>query len=483
MIQVDIETSPQATDPRFATDVYSSRINELVFDSLVRLDNHGRFEPHLAESYERRGAEQIVFHMRHSVRFSDGREVTARDIKFTFDSILDPANASPKRGALMHIKSIDAPDDYTVVMATDGPYAPALTSAMQEIVPVGTPLPGKSGSVAPAGAGPFRMVSFHRDESVVLERNPYYRATADSPRMILFKVVPDPTVRALELTEGICDFSENNIQPEVLPYLSTQPQLKIIKSPGTSYRYVAFNFNDPRLRDARVRRAIAYAIDRDAIVNSMMLGTARVASGLLSPQNWAYDGDVAKYPFDPAKSRELLEQAGYSVGADNMRNLRFIYKTTPEQLRFATALQAMLKRVGIELDIRSNEFATFYSDVQHGNFDLMSLQWVGFSDPDHYYSIFDSKMMPPIGMNRGHYSNPEMDRLLDAGRTTLDVDARRKIYGQVQQLAADELPYVSLWWDDIVIVMNRDLSGFEPTPSGSLRSLATVRIAPPENPN
>ena len=483
MIQVDIETSPQSTDPRFATDVYSSRINELVFDSLVRIDSHGQFEPHLAESYERRGGEQIVFRLRHGVRFSNGRKVTARDIKFTFDSILDPASASPKRGSLMHIRSVDAPDDYTVVMTTDGPYAPALTSAMQEIVPAGTPLPGKSGAVAPPGAGPFRMVSFRRDESVVLERNPYSPAALDSPRTILFKVVPDPTVRALELTEGICDFSENNIQPEVLPYLSSIQQLEIVKAPGTSYRYLAFNFKDPRLRDIHVRRAIAYAIDRDAIVNSMMLGTARVASGLLSPQNWAYDGDVARYPFDPAKSRELLEEAGYPVGADGMRKLRFIYKTTPEQLRFATALQAMLKRVGIALDIRSNEFATFYSDVQHGNFDLMSLQWVGFSDPDHYYLIFDSKMMPPTGMNRGHYSNSEMDRLLDAGRTTLDADERRKIYGHVQQLAADELPYVSLWWDDIVVVMNRDLIGFEPSPSGSMRSLATVRIAAPEHQN
>jgi peptide/nickel transport system substrate-binding protein len=478
MIQVDIETSPQSTDPRFATDIYSSRVNELVFDSLVRVDSHGQFVGHLAESFERRGDQQIVFHMRRGIHFSDGREVTARDVKFTFDSILDPANASPKRGALRHIKSVEAPDDYTVVMTTDGRYAPALESARQEIVQAGTPPPAKSGSIAPLGAGPFRMISFHRDESVVLDRNPFHSALPQSPRTILFKVVPDPTVRALELTEGVCDFSENNIQPEVLPYLAAQQNLRIIKSAGTSYRYLAFNFSDPRLRDIRVRRAIAYAIDRNAIVGSLMLGTARVASGLLSPGNWAYEPNVTTYPYDLSKSRELLEEAGYAAGPGGMRNLRFVYKTTPEQLRFATALQAMLRQAGIELDIRTNEFATFYSDVQRGNFDLMSLQWVGFTEPNQYYATFDSNMMPPRGYNRGHYSNPDMDRLLEEGQTTFDITARRKIYARVQEIAADDLPYVSLWWDDIVVVMNRDLSGFEPTPSGSLASLATIRIAP-----
>ena len=481
-IQVDIETSPQSTDPRFATDIYSSRINELVFDSLVRVDNHGQFVGHLAETFERRGADQIVFHMRHGVRFSDGREVTARDVKFTYDSILDPADASPKLGALRHIKSIDAPDDYTVVMTTDGPYAPAFESAMQEIVPVGTPPPAKSASIGPAGAGPFRVVSFNRDESVTLERNPFHPAPPHAARKIFFKVVPDPTVRAFELTEGECDLSENNIQAEVLPYLARQPNLEIVKSAGTSYRYLAFNFKDQRLRDIRVRRAIAYAIDRNAVVDSMMLGTARVASGLLSPENWAFEPNDTSYEYNPAKSRELLEEAGYAAHGNGMRNLHLVYKTTPEQLRFATALQAMLRQVGIALDIRTNEFATFYSDVRSGNFDVMSLQWVGFTDPNQYYTIFDSKMIPPRGSNRGHYSNPEMDLLLIAGQTNLDIEARRKIYARVQQIAADDLPYVSLWWDDIVVVMNRDLSGFEPTPSGSLRSLATLQIAAPAEP-
>ncbi|MDO8431242.1 MAG: ABC transporter substrate-binding protein [Candidatus Binatus sp.] len=478
-IQVDIEGSPISTDPRFATDILSSRINELIFDSLLRIDRNGQFVGRLAESFERPDATTIVFHLRRGVRFGDGRPLTARDVKYTFDSILAPETMTPKRAGLSQLKAVTAVDDYTIEMKTTDAYAPALEFALQNIVPDGTPLPARSVAIAPPGAGPFRMTSFSRDESIVLERNPYFPAPAAGPRTLFFKVVPDPTVRALELTEGVADFSENNIQPDVLPYLGKQPHLAISKSPGSSYRYLAFNFHDPYLRDVRVRRAIAYSIDRVSIIQSMIRGGARAATGLLAPENWAYEDNLPVYNYDLARANTLLDQAGYPRGPGGMRRLRFVYKTTPEQLNFAQALQAMLKRVGISLDIRSNEFATFYSDIQRGNFDLTSMNWVGINDPHHYYMVFDSKMTPPHGMNRGYYSNPEMDRLVESGDSTLDLAARKNIYAQVQRLAAEDLPYVSLWWDDTIAVMNRELRGFTPYPNGSLISLATLTLQEP----
>jgi peptide/nickel transport system substrate-binding protein len=294
----------------------------------------------------------------------------------------------------------------------------------------------------------------------------------------LFKIVPDPTVRALELAEGVCDFSGNNIQTEVLPWLAAHESLSISKTPGTTYRYLSFNFHDPRLRDVRVRRAIAYSIDRATIVNSRLRGTARIATGLLSPENWAYSGAVTGYTYDPEKARQLLDQAGYSAGPNGMRALNFEFKTTPEGTRDGEVFQAMLRKVGIALTIRTLDFATYYADVQRGNFDLTSLQWVGINDPNHYYMVFDSKKTPP-GLNRGFYSNPAMDRLVEAGMRTLDRTERAKIYAQVQQLAADDLPYVSLWWVDNVAVMNRRLVGFDPYPNGSLRSFATLTLTTP----
>jgi peptide/nickel transport system substrate-binding protein len=478
-LQVDIETSPTATDPRFATDAISSRIMELIFDSMVKVDRNGRLVGDLAESIERPDDTHIIFHLKSGMRFSDGRELTSRDVKFTYDSILDRGSASPKRAALEQLKSIEIPDQHTVVITTAHPYAPALEMGTYGIVPAGTPLPRSSVAVSPPGTGAFRMTNYLRDDSAWLKRNPYRSAPANSPEGIEFKIVPDATVRSLELVEGICDVAPNNIDPEVLSYLISNPNLRLNEAPGTSYAYLLFNFRNPQLRDLRVRRAIAYAIDRAAIVGSYLRGTARIATGMLAPESWAYDGNVRSYGYDPEIARRLLDDAGYHADANGVRALKFTYKTTPDNGRLAEVLQAMLRRVGIRVEIRSNEWATFYGDLASGNFDLASMRWIGINDPNHYYLTFDSSMVPPRGLNRGAYRNPEMDALVEAGMSTIDAASRRAIYAQVQRLAADDLPYVSLWWLQNVTVLNREVAGFEPYPNGSLRSLARVTLVAP----
>ncbi|MEA2647695.1 MAG: peptide/nickel transport system substrate-binding protein [Candidatus Binataceae bacterium] len=477
-LQIDIPTAPSAIDPRFAADAISARVAELIYDSLVRMDRDGNFSGNLADRFEHSSPDEIVFHLRRNVRFSDGRPFTARDVKFTYDSILNPGALSIKRAVLTQMDSLTVADDYTVVMRTRRPYAPALTMATLGIVPAGSPISGKDTTAEPPpGTGPLRLVAFARDQAVMLARNSYHPHPANALAGLLLKVVPDPTVRVLELTEGICGFAQNDaLQSELIPYLTAQPRLRIVRAPGNTYHYLVFNFRDTRLRDVRVRQAIAYAIDREAIVASMVRGNARVATGLLAPENWAYTGGVTRYPFDPGKARTLLEAAGYSSSS---HPLRMIYNTTPEGRRLGEALQSMLAPVGVLLDIHTNEWATFYGDLRNGNFDIASSQWVGVGDPHQYYEVFDSHMTPPAGgSNRGYYSNPRMDRLLEAGDSILEPAARRAIYAHVQQLAADDLPYVSLWWDDNVVAMDRRLAGFEPYPNGSLISLATAAFRP-----
>ena len=476
---MDIETSPTALDPRYATDAISERIDELMFDPLVRLDSYGGFRGDLAESVERTSPTEIIFHLRHGVHFSDGRELTARDVKYTFDFVIDRKNRSPKAGGLEQLARIDAPDDHTIKMTTRGPYAPALEMAMLGIVPAGTPAQG-SKLRAPPGTGSFKLRDFERDDRVVLDRNPARRTPdANAVKGIVFKVVPDPTVRALELVEHICDLAPNDIQADLLPYLRTQDGLDVLTSAGTTYWYLTFNFRDPALRDGRVRQAIAYAIDREEIIRAYLRGTARIATGMLTPENWAYDPDVTTYPYDPELARKLLDEAGFKSDRRGMRKLTLVYKCAPEGARMGEILQAMLRRVGIEVRIRSNEWATFYDDMQRGNFDIAAMPWIGIRDPHHYFMVFDSSMTPPRGLNRGHYSNPEMDRLVEAGDATLDEAARKKIYAQVQKLAADDLPYVSLWWQDNVVVKNRTVAGFKPYPNGSLRALADLTLTSP----
>ena len=477
-IQVDIETSPTALDPRYATDAISERIAELIFEPMVRLDSHVGVTGVLAEKVERVSSTEIVFRLNPNTHFSSGRSLTAHDVKYTYDSVLDPRSRSPKAGGLRQLARIDALDALTIKMTTRGPYAPALEMAMLGIVPDGTP-PLGARLIAPPGTGAFQVQGFERDERVVLIRNPARRVFADAVEGIVFKVVPDPTVRALELVKQNCDLAPNNIQPDLLPYLRKQKDLDVLTTTGTTYWYLTFNFRDPILRDRRVREAIAYAIDRDEIIRSYLRGTARIATGMLTPENWAYDGNVKSYSYQPELARELLDAAGYKSDRNGMRDLRLVYKCTPEGTRMAEILQAMLRRVGIEVQIRSNEWATFYEDMQRGNFDIAAMPWIGIRDPHHYYMVFDSRMKPPRGLNRGSYANAEMDRLVDAGDTTIDPVERKKIYANVQQLAAEDLPYVSLWWQDNVAVLNHRIAGYKPYPNGSLLALSDLTLTSP----
>jgi peptide/nickel transport system substrate-binding protein len=478
-LRVEIETSPSTLDPRYATDVISSRIGELVYDSLVKADSHGGFAGDLAQSIERPSSTQWIYHLHRGRRFSDGRLLTARDVKYTYDSVMAPESISLKRGSLQALARVDVLDDFTVSFTTRQPFAATLELATLGIVPAGTPANGPR-SLPPVGSGPFKLTRFARDEEIVLERNPWWAERTQAMRGIVFKVMPDAIVRALELIKGVGDFAENNIPPEMLDYLEKRSSLRVSRHAGVGYQYLIFNFRDPRLRDLRVRRAIAMAIDRQAIVNSLLARTARVASGMLAPENWAYEPEVATYSYDPVAAAHLLDEAGLKVPAGDNSGMRFalVYKTTSDEQRrsLAQVFQAMLAKVGIQLDVRTNEWATFYNDIQHGDFDIASLAWVGINDPHHYYTVFDSKMTPPHGSNRGYYSNPKMDELLEQAEVEMNPDRRRRIYSAVQKLAASDLPYVSLWWQDNVTVMNQRVQGFVSYPNGSWRSFALISL-------
>jgi peptide/nickel transport system substrate-binding protein len=235
---------------------------------------------------------------------------------------------------------------------------------------------------------------------------------------------------------------------------------------------------DPVLADKRVRHAIAYAVNRQAIVDYLRRGLARPALGILPPASWAFDDQVFQFTHDPAKAIALLEEAGYKDpdGDGPEPRLRLSLKvSTNEFIRLqAAVIQQDLKHVGIELDVRSYEFATLYADVLKGNFQLFTLQWVGVSDPDMLRRVFHSRQMPPNGFNRGYYENPEVDRLIDAAMVaTNDVD-RRRLYSEAQRVVAEDAPYISLWYKTNVAVSRTQIEGVKLTPSAEFTFLRTV---------
>jgi peptide/nickel transport system substrate-binding protein len=477
---VGIESYPLQLDPRYATDANAVRIGNLIYNSLLRADQHTRLQPELAANWRRVDATTYVFDLRHDVKFSDGRPLTAADVKFTYESMLDLKNRSPKRGLLKPLRAIEQSGAYQLRFHLAAPHAPFVEQFTQGIVPADSVAEGATNYQSPAGSGPFRLQAVEPGEKVTLQRNPYYWDERPPLPGVVFKIVPDALVRVLEFEKGNIDFMQNDLEPDMLPWLKNNSAADVAAYAGTTFQYIGINLTHPILKNVKVRRALAYAIDRESLVRHLLKDTGTVASGVLSPLNWAYDDHAPRWPYDPNRAKQLLDEAGFPDpdGAGPLPRFRLSFKTTNIDLRrrIAEAIKEQLQQVGIELEIRSYEWGTFYSDIKKGNFHLYSLAWVGVMDPDILFQIFHSSSVPPNGDNRGRYVNAEVDRLLERGRATIEPAERKRIYGEIQRLLADDLPYVPLWWWKNVIVKKPSIKNFTPYPDGDLISLKHIAV-------
>jgi peptide/nickel transport system substrate-binding protein len=475
-----IESSPTNLDPRVGTDAQSERIDELIFDPLVRRDEHFNMIPWVAKKWEIPNPKTYIFHLRRGIKFQDGRPLTARDVKWTLDSIRDGSLTTLKTTTYKLIESVDAPDDATLIIRLSEPDGTLLYNVSEGafgIVPYGS---GKPFNRHPIGSGPFTFISQDPDTEVILRRNDNYWGPRAQVERVRLTIVPDATTRALELRKGSADISPSgSLSADMIGTLRRYRSLEIEQQPGTVLAYLAFNLRDPILKDVRVRQALAYAIDRGAVLHYLFGDAGRLADSVLPPQQWAYTGNVAHYPYDPAKANQILDAAGYAHGADGVRFHLTMKTSTEETTRLlAAVLQQQLRQIGIVLDIRSFEFATFYSDVTKGAFQLYSLRWVGANeDPDVFYYAFHSSSFPPKHANRSYYVNPEMDRLIDEGRSTIDQEKRKQIYAHVQQILARDLPYINLWYFDNVVVHSSRVRGLQINPAGNYDFLASVHLA------
>ncbi len=473
-----IESSPTNLDPRVGIDAYSERIDALIFDDLFNRDEHLNVIPALVERWEIPDPLTYIFHIRRGVRFHDGRALTSRDVKWTFDSLLQAKIRSTRAAAYRYVDHIDATDDYTVVFHLKEPFSTLLwnlSDGAMGIVPNGTLT---EMTTHPIGSGPFRFVSAQQDKEVIVERNDdYWGSKARVPR-IRFLVVPDPTTRALELRKGSADIVSNALTSDTVLALEKDPHLVVEHGPGTILAYLAFNLRDPILRDVRVRQALAYAIDRRPMIQYLWRDFARPADSILPPQSWAYDSDVPKYRFDPEKARQILDAAGYAAVNGVRFHLTMKTSTTEESTRLMVAvLQQQLRDVGIALDIRSFEFATFFADVTSGAYQMYSLRWIGGNeDPDIFEYVFHSDKFPPHGANRSFYSNPRLDALINQGRSETDLAQRKVAYDQIQQILATDLPYINLWFLDNVLVHTRRVHNIILNPEGNYDFLRTAEI-------
>jgi peptide/nickel transport system substrate-binding protein len=471
-----IESNPANLDPRFATDAQSQHIDGLLFSSLLQRDDQMNLQGDLAEFWDAPDPLTYVFYLRRGVRFHDGRLLTSADVKATFDYIMNPANRSPKRGAFRMVTSIVAPNNTTVIFRLKEPYASFTINLVRPTVGIVPADAAADFSRHPIGSGPFRFVRQSQDDEVVLDRNPAYFRGAPSLSRVRFRVVPDAIVRALELRKGSADLEMSSLAPDMIPVLAKQRQLAVTQRHGTNITYLGVNLEDPILARREVRQALAFATDREALIRYLLHGQARVASGILPPNHWAYEPNVTQYTLDTARAEQLLDSAGFPRKEDGMRLHITLKTSTDEQFRLiGAALQDQWRRAGIDLELRPLELATLLSDAVKGNFQLNLLRWLGANnDPDIFEFVYSSKRFPPDGANRGHYRNPRIDALTDQIRTEMDRGKRKALCSEAQKILADDLPYLPLWFTDVVSVHRGSLGDLPLSSTADFDFLTTL---------
>lgn len=472
---IGVESSPTTLDPRLAVDAYSSKLVRLIYAGLFRLDTSLQLQANLLASYQQISPTQYRFTLRSDLTFHDGQPLTAHDVAWNYNSIREQRVPSPHYATFSKIERLEVLDKQKFTITLKEPFAPFLTALTLGILK--RPESGLKASMM-IGAGPYKLETFVPDEKVVLHRFDNYFAGKPRAARLIFRVMRDDNLRVLELVRGRLDLLQNSVPAPLMTYVKRRADLVVESAPSINYIYMGFNLEDPYLSHEKVRKAFAYALDIPTIISYKLKGYARPATGILAPMHWAYSDSGVRYPYNPNQAQQLLDEAGFPDpdGPGPQTRFKIYYKTSSKRDRIGMArlLAQYLHKVGVDVVVTPYDWGTFYRDIRQGNFQLYSLTWVGVTEPDKYYDVFHSAQIPPQGNNRNRYRNGAIDQLTAAGRATVDVAKRKEIYREVQKIVAQELPYISLWYEDVVVVRRKDVKGYTIYPNASYLGLMNL---------
>jgi peptide/nickel transport system substrate-binding protein len=465
------------------SDAASHEAAGYVFNGLVRYDRDLKLEGELAESWEISPDEKkITFHLRKGVKWHDGAPFTSDDAMFTYRRMIDPRTPTPYRESFLQVRRAANPDPHTFVVEYGRPYAPALESWGMHILPKHllekhpdiskSPLNKK-----PVGTGPYRFVEWKTGEKVAFDVNPDYFEGKPYIARVVTRVIPDQATMFLELKAGGVDIM--NLTPPQYTRQTESAEFRKsfnkYKYTGSQYTYLGFRLSHPWFKDVRVRQAIAFAADKKALIDGVLLGLGQEATGPYKPGTWAHNPNVRKVPHDPGKAKALLAGAGWKekdgdgfLKKDGQRFEFTVLTNAGNEARAKTAaiLQQNLAEVGIAMKIRTVEWAAFINEfIDKRKFDAIILGWNTSPDPDQY-EIWHSSKTGPKELNHVGYANAEVDRLLDEGRSTFDLEKRRKAYHRIHEILAEEQPYVFLYVPESLPVVHNRFRGIEPAPAG-----------------
>ena len=526
-LSVLISDPPESLDPRRGSSAVEMRVQELLFRGLVKVADDLSVVEDLAESIRVEEAQHLIITLKKKISFhtcfdgTPGGTLKAKDVIYSYQSLRDPAVQSRKQRILADVDRIDTPDPegLEVHIHLRKPIASWLgeNGTLGIVEAACAQKDAKAFARAPAGTGAFAFERRDADRRILLKRFDVSVAF----EQIELRVVADETSRILELLKGRADVLTVTPSRPLLAPLQRRDELELISAPGNGYSYLAFNLRLPELSDVRIRRAVALAIDRAAIIEHKYLGLARPSAAMTPPDHWAHPKGLAPTEHDPRKAAALLSAAGWYANPELLDTppttserpkLTLEMRTTPEKFGRALSLvlQQQLRHVGIDLVLRVNDWGTLYSQVKKGNFQLVRMEWIPVLSPALLDWVFHSHAQPDQagacataadcpggaapgastsharyncssgickrnGGNRGGYSNPRVDALLDSALQESDPDQQRQRYDKVQRILARELPYVSLWHEDRVWIVRKPWQGISLKPSGSFRGLLTAK--------
>ena len=459
-IKMGVTSRPRMLDPRKATDALSSRVNRLIYQSLIDFDEQFLPVPALA-TWQVISNQHYRFTLTTNQKFHHGKAVTAKDVKATYLSVIDKDFGSPHRGSLKHIKKIKTTGQQQVDFYLSKADPLFVGRLVIGILPADLIEKSHSFVENPIGSGACRLVT-RNEQKLVLKR-------PDNVRLA-FITVKDATVRVLKLKKGELDIIQNDLSPELLSYCKQQGDIfDVLANEGTGFSYIGFNFEDPLLSNIHLRKAIAYGIDRQTIINKLFAGYGRLAGGLLVPEHWSGDKNLQGFEFNIEKAKYHLKQfflnnsslKSTQGGGDKPLELSFKTSSDPTRIRLATIYQSQLAKIGIKLNIQSYDWGTFYSDIKQGRFQLYSLAWVGVKSPDIFQYVFDSKAIPPKGANRGRYQDSTADSLIGRAGLADSIEKQADLYRQLQRHLQATLATIPLWYEDQYAVMRSNIKGYQ----------------------
>lgn len=466
-------SDPVTLDPHGQNDQPSARVRVQIYETLVTQDHDLNIVPALAVSWEQVTPTVWEFKLREGVKFHNGDDFTAEDVKYS----LERAKASPNMGFLVEaVTNVEVVDDYTVRIETEYPFAPLLAHLAHPGVSIVNrrsieEAGDNYGATVAVGTGPFVFKEWVSGSHVTLVRNENYWGEPAKVEELIIRGIPEGTVRAIELETAGVDIAYD-LEPMDELRLSGTPGIVLDKYETLSTSYVGFNVLKPPLDNKLVRQAINYALDVDAVVDYIYTGLAAKLDTPLPPKVWGYNPNVEGYYYDPDKARALLAEAGYPDGF----KISLWTNDNPLRMQIAEMFQANLAEVGIDVDVQILPWATYLEDTALGKHDMFILGWVTVTADADYglYALFHSSMHGDPG-NRSFYTNSRVDELLDAGRREIDPEKRMALYHEAQELIVEDAPWVFLIATSAVNGWRDYVEGFVPHPAGH-HKLAGVSV-------